>query len=178
MEICGGMWGIVYLYPHNPPQQTDSMRFFGNIEAKIDAKGRVFFPAQFRKLMLSVAEEKLIMRKDIHQNCLVLYRESVWNSEVDHLRNRLNRWNSAHQTLFRQFVSDAEIITPDSSGRILIPKRYLKMCGINQEVKFIGMDDTIELWPNEQTEAPFMSPDTFGTELEKIMDAEDPRPDA
>lgn len=145
------------------------MRFFGNIEAKIDAKGRVFFPAQFRKLLLTTAEEKLIMRKDIHQNCLVLYRENVWNSEVDKLRSRLNRWNSAHQTLFRQFVSDAETISLDGNGRILIPKRYLKMCEINQEVKFIGMDDTIEIWPKEKTEKPFMTPENFGQDLEKIM---------
>ena len=28
------------------------MRFLGNIEAKTDAKGRVFLPAQFRKILV------------------------------------------------------------------------------------------------------------------------------
>ena len=145
------------------------MRFFGNIEAKVDAKGRVFFPAQFRKLLIATLEEKFILRKDFHQNCLVLYRESVWNQEVDKLRSRLNRWSAAHKQLFRQFVSDAEAITLDGNGRMLIPRRYLKMCEIAQDVKFIGMDDTIEIWAKEKAETPFMDPRDFGDELEKIL---------
>lgn len=147
------------------------MRFIGNIEARTDAKGRVFFPATFRKQLQAGAEERLIMRKDIYEDCLVLYPESVWNSQLEELRCRLNRWNASHQMLYRQFVSDVEIITPDANGRILIPKRYLKICGIVQDVRFIGMDDTIEIWAKEKVEAPFMEPEVFGKELEKIMSA-------
>lgn len=55
------------------------MRFLGNSEAKTDAKGRVFFPAVFRKQLQTAAEECLILRKDTYQDCLVLYPESVWN---------------------------------------------------------------------------------------------------
>ena len=40
------------------------MRFLGNSEAKTDAKGRVFFPAVFRKQLQTAAEECLILRKD------------------------------------------------------------------------------------------------------------------
>ena len=49
------------------------MRFLGNSEAKTDAKGRVFFPAVFRKQLQTAAEECLILRKDTYQDCLVLY---------------------------------------------------------------------------------------------------------
>ena len=38
------------------------MRFLGNSEAKTDAKGRVFLPANFRKLLQADAEECLVMR--------------------------------------------------------------------------------------------------------------------
>lgn len=84
------------------------------------------------------------MRKDVFQPCLVLYPASVWNRQTEALRSRLNRWDSRHQQIFRQFVADAEIVSLDANGRFLIPKRYLKMAGISQEIKFIGMDDTIE----------------------------------
>lgn len=103
------------------------MRFLGNSEAKTDAKGRVFFPAVFRKQLQTAAEECLILRKDTYQDCLVLYPESVWNEQMNELRSKLNRWNSKHQMIFRQFVSDVEIITLDGNGRFLIPKRYLKL---------------------------------------------------
>ena len=147
------------------------MRFLGNSEAKIDVKGRLFLPAVFRKQLQSAAEECLIMRKDTYQSCLVLYPESVWNNQMNELRSRLNLWNPKHQMIFRQFVSDVEIITLDSNGRFLIPRRYLKLANIEQEVRFIGMDDTIEIWSKETAEKPFMAPEDFEKELAEIMSA-------
>ena len=140
------------------------MRFLGNIEAKADAKGRVFLPAVFRKVLEASGERRLVLRKDVFQDCLVLYPESV-----DELRSRLSRWNSAHQTLYRQFVSDVELVTLDGNGRFLMSKYYMQMAKIEQSVKFIGMGDTIEIWSTSLTDKPFLSADEFGTSLEEIM---------
>ena len=145
------------------------MRFLGNIEAKTDAKGRAFLPSVFRKVLQTSGEENLVLRKDVFQPCLVLYPESVWNNQMDSLRARLSRWNAVHQQIFRQFVSDVEILALDGNGRFLIPKRYLKMTGIGQNVKFIGMGDTIEIWPNEEDDRPFMDTESFTQALEQIM---------
>lgn len=145
------------------------MRFLGSIEAKADAKGRVFLPASFRKVLQAAGEERLVMRKDVFQSCLVLYPESVWNVQLDELRSRLSRWNKDHQRIFRQFVSDVELLTLDGNGRFLIPRRYMKMACINQAVKFIGMDDTIEIWSNDEPDVPFMNLDEFSSALEEIM---------
>jgi MraZ protein len=145
------------------------MRFLGSIEAKADAKGRVFLPASFRKVLQAAGEERLVMLKDVFQSCLVLYPESVWNVQLDELRSRLSRWNKDHQRIFRQFVSDVELLTLDGNGRFLIPRRYMKMACINQAVKFIGMDDTIEIWSNDEPDVPFMNPDEFSSALEEIM---------
>ena len=145
------------------------MRFIGNIEAKRDSKGRVFLPACFRRILQGGGCDKVMLRKDVYQDCLVIYPEDSWNRQLDLLRSRLDKWNAGHQMIFRQFVADVEEINIDASGRILLPKRYMKMAGIQQEVRFIGMDDTIEIWAKEKVESPFMSPEEFGRELEKIM---------
>jgi MraZ protein len=112
-----------------------------------------------------------MLRKDVYQNCLVIYPEQSWNEQLDLLRSRLDKWNAKHQMLFRQFVADVEELNIDGNGRILLPKRYLAMAGIVQEVRFIGMDDTIEIWAKEKLEQPFMAPEEFGKELEAIMTA-------
>lgn len=145
------------------------MGFLGNTEAKTDTKGRIFFPVVFRKQVQAAAEEYLVLRKDTYQDCLILYPKSIWNEQMNELRNKLNRWDPKHQMIFRQFVSDVEIITLDSNGRFLIPKRYLKLAHIQQEVRFIGMDDTIEIWAKEIADKPFIEPEDFGRELEVIM---------
>lgn len=145
------------------------MRFLGNIEAKTDAKGRVFFPSTFRKVLQASGEESLVMRKDIHQKCLVLYPESVWNERVDALRARISEWDDEGKMLLRQYMKEAEILTLDGNGRFLIPKRYLQMAEIAQTVRFIGLTDTIEIWAAEKAEAPFMSQQDFAAKLKALM---------
>ena len=155
----------------------ERMRFFGNIEAKTDAKGRVFFPAVFRKELLSAGEERLVMRKDIHQTCLVVYPESVWNELLDALNTHLNRWNAGHRQLLRQFMTGVEMMTLDGSGRLLLPRRYLESAAIKQNILFKGLGDTIEIWSPEEEEKSMLSAEEFSASIEAVMaDAVSPQP--
>ena len=145
------------------------LQFLGNIEAKTDAKGRIFVPAVFRKRLQGAEEEFWVLRKDIFQDCLVLYPGTVWENEIETLRSRLNKWNKEQQQVFRQFVLDAERIEMDASGRILIPKRYMVLVGIESEVRFLGVDNTIEIWAKEKLEKPLVDPDEFSERLQELM---------
>ena len=149
------------------------MRFLGNIEAKIDAKGRAFLPAVFRKVLQASGEENLVLRKDIFQQCLVLFPESVWNNRVDLLKSQLKQWKPAHQQILRQFVSEAEVVTLDGNGRFLLSKRLQKAAGLEQDLQFIGVDDTIEIWSPSYLQKTFRSDEEFGAEFESIMNQDD-----
>ena len=148
------------------------MRFLGNIVAKTDAKGRAFLPAVFRKVLQASGEENLVLRKDVFQKCLVLYPESVWNERLDMLKGQLRQWKPIHQQMFRQFVSEAEVVTLDGNGRFLISKRLQRVAGISQDIQFIGMDDTIELWSPEDLQQTLLSEEEFSKEFENIMNGE------
>lgn len=159
---------------HSGNPQENGMRFLGNIEQKVDAKGRVFLPSAFRRVLQASGEEALVLRRDVFQECLTLYPESVWNAQMDLLRSRLSRWNAQHQLLFRQFVSDVELLSLDGNGRFLIPRRYMEMAHIDSQVKFIGMGDTIEIWSSSLTERPFMEATAFSSLLESVMSEPNP----
>jgi MraZ protein len=109
------------------------------------------------------------MRKDIFKDCLVLDPENAWGETLDVLRAKFSRWDEEQQNIFRQFVSDAEILEMDANGRVLISKRYQQMAGISSEVRFIGMGDTIEIWAKSKLEKPLMSPGDFKRGIEKWM---------
>jgi len=146
-----------------------NMQFLGSIDAKIDAKMRVFVPANFRKVLLASEQSVLIMRKDIFQDCLVLYPEGVWEAEIQKLRSRLSRWDKAQQQLFRQFVVDTERLELDASGRILIPKRCLQMIGADLDIQFLGVDNTIEIWGRNQLNESLIAPEDFAAEIQRVM---------
>ena len=122
------------------------MRFLGNIEAKTDAKGRVFLPATFRKVLQASGQEVMVMRKDAFQDCLTLYPESVWNEQLDMLRLRLNRYNRHHQEILRQFVSDAERIELDGNDKISAEHK-LALCSTlaKQELQVFVSKDEVEM---------------------------------
>lgn len=143
------------------------MRFLGNIEAKTDAKGRAFLPAQFRKVLATSGEESLVLRQDIFENLLVLYPVSVWDGLMDGMRRRLSRWDRRQQMAYRTFVSSVVELSIDGSGRILIPRILLEAAGINQNIRFVGMGDTIEIWPADTKET--MSQEDFSQVLEEAM---------
>lgn len=145
------------------------MQFLGSIEARIDAKMRVFVPANFRKVLQAAEQSVLILRKDVFQDCLVLYPECVWEAEIQKLRSRLSRWDKAQQQLFRQFVVDTERLELDASGRILIPKRCLQMIGVESEIQFLGVDNTIEIWGKNQLNESLIIPEVFAAEIQRVM---------
>ena len=94
----------------------------------------------------------------------------MWEKEIETLRARLNKWNREQQQIFRQFVLDAERLEMDANGRVLIPKRYLQMVSIETEVRFLGVDDTIEIWASEKLEKPLVAPDEFSVKLQELME--------
>ena len=149
------------------------MRFLGNIEGKADSKGRVFLPSVFRRELQAGGGESLVLRKDGFQRCLGLYPKAVWNEMMDSMRRRLNRWNPHEQQVFRQLVSDAESVTLDGNGRFLLTRRAKDFAGIDSQVTFIGMGDTIEIWAKESTEQPFMEQEEFGKALASLMGSEE-----
>ena len=145
------------------------MRFLGNIEARTDVKGRVFLPSVFRKEMEASGVDTLVMRKDVVHRFLVLDPEDVWTAMLLSMRQRLTRGDPRQQQVYRQFVSDAEIVTLDSNGRFLLSRRCQEFAGISQQVSFIGMGDSIEIWAREKTEQPFMDQEEFGEALSELL---------
>ena len=145
------------------------MRFIGSIDAKTDEKGRVFVPSAFCKILKNDEKEGLVLRRDLFEPCLVLYPKSVWDARVDAIRARTNPFDRRQQQALRLFTVDAENITLDSNGRMLIPRRCLEHAGIKSDVRFNGMDEVIEIWSKQAGDALLDKQKEAGDILEEMM---------
>ena len=145
------------------------VRFIGEYPAKTDAKGRVFLPAAFRKVLEAEGEQGLVLRQDVFQHCLVLYPESVWGAQLEELRGKVNQWNSKQQMMLRMFEADAEPVELDSQGRLLISKRKLQYAGIEGDVRFLSMVDRIEIWSKQALDELKAQNENLGQELEAMF---------
>lgn len=149
--------------------------FIGTHSAKADAKGRIFIPSAYRKMLPETERERIVLRKDADNECLVLYPEHIWNEKVMQLKANLDEWNPIDQMILMQFVADAEWLDIDSQGRILLSKKNQQSIGIdNAEVLFVGMVDRFAIWGKNHYEKAKLSKEELAQLLkEKMMKRND-----
>ena len=142
--------------------------FLGKIDAKLDAKGRVFVPSVFRKVLSEEERERVVVRMEADEKYLLVYPESVWNRQVVELQSKLNEWDPEDQMLLMQFVGDAEVLEFDAQGRVLLPKRLQVRLGSDSELIFVGMVDRIALWSKSMYEEQFAMKEKLSEKLKKL----------
>ena len=125
--------------------------FVGNIEGRLDEKGRIFIPATYRRILAETNAKRIVMRRDTDNECLMFYPEEVWNEKVETLRAALDEWDPEDQLILMQFMADAEYLEMDGQGRILLQRKNLETIGAQNDVLFVGMLNRFALW----------TPDTF-----------------
>jgi MraZ protein len=144
--------------------------FIGEYKSKIDAKGRIVFPAAFKSELFSHSEKRLVVQKDFYQKCLSMYTIEAWTILVNEMKSKLNLLNKEQGEFWRTLMSNRAEVTPDEiSGRIIIPRRLLDMIEANGEIVFIGFDDHIEVWSSQKFENLTMNEEEFSRAAEKFL---------
>jgi MraZ protein len=142
--------------------------FIGDIQCKIEAKGRLLFPSSFKK-QLDNEQNKFVVKKDIFEKCLVLYPAEEWERQISILRKKLNLYNRDHAKFLREFYKDTAEISMDSSGRLLIPKRLLDFAEIKKDIHMVGVDAKIEIWAKEIYEKIETDDEEFANLAQNIL---------
>jgi MraZ protein len=145
--------------------------FIGDYTCKVDAKGRVMFPAAFKKQMPPASQDKYVIKKDIYEKCLVLYPMDEWERQNQLIRQNINPYNKDHNRFLREFFKDTAEAELDSNNRFLIPMRLLNLVGIDKETEVVlaGQLGKIEIWAKEQYDKTSEQIDDFGELANKIL---------
>ncbi len=143
--------------------------FIGDYTCKPDSKGRVLVPSAFLKQMAQGAQERFVIKKDIFENCLVLYPMDEWESQGKIIREKTNPYNREHSHFLRQFFKGTAEVLLDSNNRILIPKRLLDEIDADKELILAGQFGKIEIWPKKAYDELGSREDEFSSLAEKIL---------
>jgi MraZ protein len=143
--------------------------FIGDYQCKVDVKGRIILPMAFKKQMPADAQDRFVVRKDIFENCLVLYSIEDWNRQLVKIRKRMNSYNREHNMFLRNFYKGTAELSLDNNNRLLIPKRLMELIGAERDVILAGQDGRIEIWATSVYEKIGMTPDDFADLAEKLL---------
>lgn len=143
--------------------------FIGDYTVRLDSKGRLSFPAAFKRQMKEASSEGFVLKRDVFEKCLILYPMEEWERQNAMIREKTNPYNKEHAKFLRMFFAGTAELSLDASNRMLVPRRLLDHAGISDEVVLAGQSGRIELWDAGAYPGVSTADDDFAAMAEKIL---------
>lgn len=119
--------------------------FLGTIENKVDNKGRVSVPSDFRNVLKGDDFQGVILFHSFTDKCIEGFTMSRMEQMADATDN-LDLFGEENQNLNSLIFSDARQLAFDITGRIVIPSDLLEFAGITDKALFVGRGKTFQIW--------------------------------
>ena len=130
--------------------------FIGTHQNKLDAKGRVSVPAQFRSVLkkMSHAGETAAVAtmylRPSHQNpCVEGWTELDFEALSAPLAEGYTQFSQEHEDFVLALFADACALETDKEGRIMLPANLAAHAGLTENVVFLGTRNTFQIWEPE-----------------------------
>jgi len=145
------------------------INILGTYECKLDAKGRLMFPVQFKTQMGEAVSAGFVIKRSIFKKCLELFPLSHWQEETT-MVSKLNMFKKKNAEFVTKFMAGVKPLELDGTGRMLIPKDLMKYGGMTKEVVLTSVVNRIEIWDKDAYEkAMDYDPDDFADLAEEVM---------
>ena len=116
--------------------------FGGEFKHSLDAKNRIFIPAKMRDDLGAT----FVVAQDIRAKCIKLYSTEGWEAYLAPIYQQ-NR--NLQERVLRYLNSTMEKVTPDSQGRITLPKALVAFAGIEDRAIIVGCGKYAEIWAED-----------------------------
>ncbi len=145
------------------------LNLLGTYEAKVDAKGRLMFPAPYKSQMGDEAQKGFVVKRSIFKKCLELFPMEQWKQETA-MVSKLNMFKKKNADFVTKFMAGVKPVELDGTGRLLLPKDLLTYGGITKQIVLTSVVNRIEIWDKEAYEkAVDYNPDDFADLAEEVM---------
>ncbi|MEI6157903.1 MAG: division/cell wall cluster transcriptional repressor MraZ, partial [Atribacterota bacterium] len=114
--------------------------FLGQFRHKVDGKGRITIPNEFRKDLSST----LYLTKGI-ETCIFIFTEEEWLKIACRIA-ALPLARKVGREFARIFLANATAQVIDGQGRVMIPKHLREHAQIEKKAVTVGVGTRIEVW--------------------------------
>jgi MraZ protein len=129
------------------------LKFFtGSSTHKVDAKGRVSLPADFRKVLEGVGSTHVVVLPQMnHPDFHVVLSRAGYEKVVEQFE-AMELSQADTEALALRIVTDARQIPVDDAGRMVLSKDLRQQIGIDDEARFVGLGSSFQIWrPGKRT---------------------------
>ena len=146
------------------------IRFLGEYEATLDAKGRFLFPTGFRRQIPEGETGSFFINRGF-ERCLTLYPMKNWEPIFEEISSK-NDFDAKVRE-FRRYFLNGITVDMDSAGRLLLPKNLMEYAGLQKDIVLLSAIDKIEIWDKDKYQQLFdtFSPEAFSALAQEVMAA-------
>lgn len=120
--------------------------FVGTIDGRLDGKGRLAIPADFRAQLPAVAgQHSLVLRPSHKFDCLEGWAWADFE-QLSKPMDTLDIFSDSEDDLSYVLYGTANPCTPDKDGRIIVPPRQIRHARLSDAVVFVGLRRKFEIW--------------------------------
>ena len=126
-------------------QRPAIMLFLSTYQNRIDKKGRISIPAQFRAVLTAQESPVVIFYPSPINQCLEgcgMQRIMKFNHRVE----QFEPYSPERDAFSAMLFGDSVQLSMDSEGRVLLPPQLVEFAGLKETVSIVGKGETFELW--------------------------------
>ncbi len=123
--------------------------FAGTFENKVDSKGRVSVPAPFRAELAGQTGGGVYLYPSLTDPAIEACPPE-WMEEMKAHLKRLPPFSPARRKLTLAIFGPARLVKLDDDGRLVLPKDFGELAGIDGRATFVGLADTFQIWSPEK----------------------------
>lgn len=112
---------------------------------KVDAKGRVSIPADYRAL-LEQQETELVAFRSFTSPCIECRTSEIMEKMANDIENTFDAFSNEQDDITGLIFSDAKEFPFDSTGRIVLSEKLIRHAGITDKALFVGKGRTFQIW--------------------------------
>ncbi len=119
--------------------------FLDTVYNKVDAKGRVSLPADYRQIVKDLNSE-IVCYRSLTSPCIEGCIEDLLEKLASEIETSTDFFSQEQDDLTNLIFGDAKRFTFDSTGRIVLSEKLLKHANITDMAVFVGKGRKFQIW--------------------------------
>ena len=126
--------------------------FLDTVYNKVDAKGRVSLPADYRSIAKELNSE-IVCYRSLTSPCIEGCVEDLLEKLASEIETSTDFFSQTQDDLTNLIFGDAKRFSFDSTGRIVLTDKLLKHANITDVAVFVGKGRKFQIWNPQNWEA-------------------------
>lgn len=122
--------------------------FMDTITNKVDAKGRVSLPSDYRAIVKELSTG-IVCYRSLSAPCIEGCLEDTLDKLATEIENSTDFFSETQDNLTNLIFGDAKRFPFDSTGRIVLTDKLLQHAGITDSAVFVGKGRKFQIWNPE-----------------------------